>query len=103
MNGCSVLTREALTSPVMLRLEKDISFEKARSAADKKARDLGDDPMLLAWYDGRSGRYSPPVECCSEKKPGWIVYAESRGGDITIDINEETFVFIYRSFSEPEG
>jgi hypothetical protein len=87
----------------MLRLEKDISFEKARSAADKKARDLGDDPMLLAWYDGRSGRYSPPVECCSEKKPGWIVYAESRGGDITIDINEETFVFIYRSFSEPEG
>ena len=36
------------------------------------------------------------VECCSEHKPGWIVYAESRGGNITIDNNDEKDVFIYR-------
>ncbi|PKN66520.1 MAG: hypothetical protein CVU57_06045 [Deltaproteobacteria bacterium HGW-Deltaproteobacteria-15] len=101
MNGCILITKEVLTDPVMLRTEGEpLSFEKARSMADRKARELCPEPMLLAWYDGISARFSPPVECCSEKKPGWIVYAESRGGDITIDINDETFVFIYRCFSQ---
>jgi hypothetical protein len=58
--------------------------------------DVADDPMLLGWYSSGTGRFSPNVDCCSEEKPGWIVYAESRGGTITIDINDEQFVFIYR-------
>jgi hypothetical protein len=52
--------------------------------------------MLLAWYEAKSGRFSPAVECCSETKPGWLVYAESRGGNIAIDINDQEYVFVYR-------
>jgi hypothetical protein len=104
MNGCAAVTREVLTDPVMLRIEGEpLSFEEARSMADGKAQEFCPDPMLLAWYDRISARFSPPVECCSEKKPGWIVYAESRGGNVTIDINDETFVFIYRCFPENES
>jgi hypothetical protein len=51
--------------------------------------------MLLAWFDKKNGRFSPPVECCGDEKPAWIIYAESRGGNITIDINQEAYVFIY--------
>lgn len=104
MSGCITVIKEVLTSPVMLRMEGGpLSWEGARKIADNKAQELGPNPpMLLAWYDRRSGRFSPPVECCSEQKPGWIVYAETRGGDITIDINDEDFVFIYRSFPEAE-
>ena len=47
-------------------------------------------------YEGSTGSFSPHVECCSEHKPGWVVYAESRGGHITIDINDEA----YTSFTE---
>lgn len=54
--------------------------------------------MLLAWYDRKRGRFSPNVVCCSERKPGWVVYAESRGGNITIDINDESYVFIYTTY-----
>lgn len=101
MSRCVSVTKDVLTSPVMLRREgESFSFLEARNMADQKAAELGPSPMLLAWYDGQSGRFSPPVECCDEKKPGWIVYAESRGADITIDINDEKFVFIYRSFPE---
>ena len=53
--------------------------------------------MLLAWYDGKTGDYVPKTECGVGDKPAWIIYAESRGGDITIDINDEEYVFIYRS------
>jgi hypothetical protein len=52
--------------------------------------------MLMAWYESSSGSFSPNVQCCSEHKPGWVVYAESRGGHITIDIKDEEYIFIYR-------
>ena len=52
--------------------------------------------MLLAWYDQGAGRFSPQVTCCSDDKPAWLVYAESRGGDLVIDINGESYVFVYR-------
>ena len=52
--------------------------------------------MLLAWYDRGAGQFSPQVTCCGDAKPTWLIYAESRGGDLVIDINEEAYVFVYR-------
>ena len=97
---CKVVTKEVLTDPVEIRIKnEDLDFERARLIADRKAMEMASDPMLLGWYDSRTGRYSPNVECCSADKPGWIVYAETRGGDITIDINDEQYVFIYRDLA----
>ena len=88
-------TKEVLTNPVLVYQQNPLNFAEAREIADRKARERSEDPMLLAWYDAKSGKFSPPVECCSEIKPGWVVYAESRGGNITVDINDEEYVFIY--------
>jgi hypothetical protein len=52
--------------------------------------------MLLAWFDRQAGRYSPNIICCGEDKPTWLTYAESRGGDLVIDLNGEEYVFVYR-------
>jgi hypothetical protein len=85
-----------LDHPISVKIpESEMSFASAKDAADEKAREIGNDPMLLAWYEGRTGRYSPDVECCGEDKPAWMVYAESRGADITIDVNEQAYVFLY--------
>jgi hypothetical protein len=97
---CEVLTRDVLTNPVLIHEVRPLDFGQAREIADQKARELVADPMLLAWYEAKSGKFSPPVECCSETKPGWLVYAESRGGTITIDINNEEYIFIYLDASE---
>jgi hypothetical protein len=51
--------------------------------------------MLLAWYQGKTGDYVHKTECGIGDKPAWIVYAESRGGDITIDINDEEWNIEY--------
>jgi len=100
MERCEIPRRDALTNPVLIRQGGPLDFGQAREIAGRKARELGTDPMLLAWYEAKSGKFSPPVECCSDKKPGWIVYAESRGGTITIDINDEEYIFIYLDASE---
>ena len=95
MQDCKIPTREILRNPVLIYQAGPVDFGLAREIADRKAREMSADPMLLAWYDAKSGKFSPPVECCSETKPGWIVYAESRGGNLVIDINDEEYIFIY--------
>lgn len=97
MAECVRLTREMLKDPVMIRVAgRRLDFPRAQAASDRVARKLYADPMLLAWFDGRTGQSSPRVDCCREDKPGWLVYAESRGGDLVIDINDEEYVFVYR-------
>jgi len=76
----------------------DLDFVAAKDIAKQKAKETCSDPMLLSWYQGETGESYPDLECGPGDKPAWIVYAESRGGDLTIDINDGQFVFIYLSF-----
>ena len=97
MEDLNIPTKNFLTNPVNLTSDKDLDFETAKQIASQKARQLCSDPMLLAWYQGKTGEHTPKVECGAGDRPAWIIYAESRGGDITIDINDEEYVFIYKS------
>lgn len=98
MRPCEIPTADMFSRAVHLHLGgKDLGFEDARRAAYERARTYGSDPMLLSWFERRTGDYFPRVlECCDEGKPSWVAYAQSRGGSLTIDINDEDFVFIFR-------
>jgi hypothetical protein len=98
MTRCPVpLTRQMLANPVDVVIEDPaLDFPRAREAADQRARELSEAPMLLAWFDAKEGRFSPNIVCCGEDKPTWLLYAENRGGDLVIDINGEEYVFVYR-------
>ena len=88
-----------LTNPIHLRSDKEsLDLKTAKEIADQKAREFGSDPILLAWYQGKTGDFVPKAECGIGGKPGWITYAESREADITIDINDEEYIFIYKSY-----
>ena len=98
MDSVKASIKTFLTNPIRLRSDKEsLDFETAKKIADQKAKELCSDPMLLAWYQGKTGDYVPKTECGVGDKPAWIIYAESRGGDITIDIDDEEYVFIYKS------
>ncbi len=75
----------------------DLDFEEATDFAKQRAKETCADPMLLSWYQGKTGESYPNLECGPGDKPAWITYAESRGGDLIIDINEGQYVFIYLS------
>ncbi|MEJ2671683.1 MAG: AF1514 family protein [Deltaproteobacteria bacterium] len=96
MDECIALRREMLKDPIHLQVAEEVDFAQARALADRRAAEIGSEPMLLAWYNGRTGEFSPKVTCCGEDKPTWLIYAESRGGDLVIDINDEAYVFVYR-------
>ena len=97
MAGCIPLSREMLKDPIDIGVpDEPLDFARARAIADRRARELAPKPMLLAWYDRGAGAFSPQVTCCGDAKPAWLMYAESRGGDLVIDINQEAYVFVYR-------
>ena len=102
MESCVPLTKDMLKNPVQLQVkDEELDFSRAKQMADQEAKKLTADPMLLAWYDAKTGQYSPPVSCCGDDdRPAWLIYAQSRGGNIYIDINGLDYVFVYRPFED---
>ena len=98
MRSCEIPTPYMLPNPVHLRGKGEvIDFDRARRMAKDQARSYYGDAMLLSWFDKKKGRYSPrEVDCCREGQPSWVTYAKCRGGNITIDINHEEYVFVFR-------
>jgi hypothetical protein len=82
--------------PIEMRVEGHLDFPQAKELASRRAREVADEPMLLAWFDRARGAFSPRITCCREDRPSWLTYAESRGGDLVISLNEGDFVFIFR-------
>ena len=83
---------------IKLTLEdKYLDFISAKNLSKQKAKELTPDPMLLSWYSGKTGDYYPRAECGRADKPAWMVFAESRGADIAININDGEYMFMYLS------
>ena len=96
MVNCAYATKWMLKNPIEVRIGDRLDFSTAKFIADRRAREKAIEPMLLAWFDKKSGKFAPDQICCDREKPSWLVYAEACGGDITVDINNEEFVFVYR-------
>ena len=75
----------------------DLGIAAATDLAKQKAKELSDDSMLLSWYCGKTGEYYPKTECGRSDKPPWIIFAESRGADIAININDGEYIFLFLS------
>ena len=98
MTSCEIPEKYMLHNPVLMNIEgPELDFESASKIAKNQARSYYSNAMLLSWYNKKDGSYSPNgLECCEEGKPSWVTYAKSRGGNLTIDINNEEYVFVFR-------
>ena len=73
MTGCSASIKEYLNNPIELKIDdQDLDFKSIKQLADNKAKELTSQPMLLAWYNGKTGDFVPKAECGRGPKPGWI-------------------------------
>lgn len=75
--------------------DPDLDLAMANDLAKAKARECNKDVMLLSWYCRKTGEFAPKFECGYRDKPPWIVFAEARGANLTIDINDGEYIFIY--------
>ena len=74
-----------------------VDFSAAKDLAKQKAKELSSDPMLLSWFCGKTGEFYPKTQCGRSDKPAWLVFAESRGADIAVNINDGEYIFLYLS------
>lgn len=98
MRECEIPREGVLPVPVRLILEEPgLEFDRAREAARELARSYGTEAELLAWFDGKAGRYFPEAaECLEGTPPSWVQLAEAKGGNLTVDVNNGTYVFVFR-------
>jgi Domain of unknown function (DUF5619) len=98
MRECEIPREGVLPAPVYLTVEEpDLEFDRARAAARELARSYGSGAELLAWFDGKAGRYFPEAaECLEGTPPSWIQIAEAEGGNLAVDVNRGTYIFIFR-------
>lgn len=75
--------------------DPDLDISSAMALAKQKAGERCNDPMLLSWYCGITGEFYPRFECGYRDKEPWVVFAEARGGNLTIDINGGEYIFIF--------
>ena len=74
--------------------DDDFDFLKAKELAKKTAFEKCDAPMILSWKNGKTGESYPDYECGINERPFWIRYAEGRGANLTIDINQGEYIFM---------
>ena len=97
MNCQAEFAPEQLGPIIKVETEEDVDLNSAIELAKQAARERVEEPMMLAWYEPATGRFSPPVECCSHEKPGWVVYAQNRGGDLAVEVGQGDYYFIFGS------
>ena len=94
--SCPPLRRDLLPHPVDLPASAGLPRAEATRLATQKAHEIHPEVMLLAWFDRRTGEFSPPIPCCRDEVPGWLAYALSRGADLAVSLNHEEYVFIFK-------
>ncbi len=85
--GPHELIKETIEDP-------ELTFQQAKDAAKKLALTKCSNCMILSWKNGKTGEFYPKRECGTQNKPAWIYYAETRGANLTIDINDGEYIFM---------
>ena len=75
--------------------DPDLDLAAASALAKEKARSMDHNAMMLSYHSGKTGEFWPNYECGGGGRPPWIVFAESRGYNLKIDINDGQFEFFY--------
>jgi hypothetical protein len=90
---------------IRITSETALDFAAASRLSEAVARSLhGEEVVCLSWYDRIRDHECPAhaSECHdgSCPIPGYIEYAQSRGAELRVVIDEGTFVFCFRSVEE---
>ncbi|MFO7712922.1 AF1514 family protein [Desulfosarcina sp.] len=76
----------------------DLDLAAARTLAKARARDMDGNAMMLSYHSGKTGESWPSDACGGSGRPPWIVFAEARGYNLKIDINNGEYEFFYLRF-----
>lgn len=90
------ITGQGMTPVALVVTGVALDWDLARELAYAVAARHGEDPMLMAWFDKATGKFSP--SCCKceiNDGPAWEIYGKNHGGRYRISVNDDAYVFIY--------
>ena len=76
----------------------ELEFTSAKDMAKQTAQARSRDAMLLSWYNRKTGEFYPRYDCGGQNRPAWEVFAESRGANLTVDVDGGDYVFMFLLF-----
>jgi len=75
--------------------DPDLAFTSAKDLAKQTAQERSRDAMLLSWYNRKTGDFYPHYDCGGQGQPAWVIFAESRGANLTVDVDDGDYVFMF--------
>ena len=75
--------------------DPDLDLAAASQLAKTEARNINSNAMMLSYHSEKTGEFWPAYDCGGNGRPPWIVFAESRGYNLKIDINKGEYEFFY--------
>lgn len=82
--------------------QSSIDFSEARRQAVNQAYDMLNDPVIIAWKDDQTSKYSPEIPGGTNER--WHEYADSHKGTLELTVGD-AFHFIFMEaadFEEPD-
>ena len=71
-----------------------LDLTAASAIAKTNARSMDSNAMMLSYHSTKTGEFWPHYDCGGGRPP-WVVFAEARGYNLKIDINNGEFEFFY--------
>ena len=73
-----------------------LDLAAASVIAKTNARAINRNAMMLSYHSAKTGEFWPQFECgAGGGRPPWVVFAEARGYNLKVDINNGEFEFFY--------
>ncbi|SMD01008.1 hypothetical protein SAMN02746065_12074 [Desulfocicer vacuolatum DSM 3385] len=76
--------------------DPDLDFTMAKNNVKEMVTSTYGNAMILSWKDGTTGKFYPTFACGDGKTnvEPWIYYAQTRGANLTVDVNDGAYVFM---------
>jgi len=89
-----------MKKPIYLQLPEDIDFSTAEGEARKAVAAEDGSVTLVSYYDRGRDIVAPWSSTICMGKDGYRVYAESRGADIRVIVNDGQYDLYYLAFPD---
>jgi hypothetical protein len=83
-----------------LETPQGMDYDKAQKAARDAALGVVGDVMLVSCYDRTRNKMIPEAVSSKEEHDGHRIYAESRGADIRVTVNNDEYDFFFVSIAD---
>lgn len=75
-------------------------YDEVQKAARDAAQEVGGNVTLVSYYDRARNKMAPEAVSSKEGTDGYRIYAENRGADIRVTVNDDEYDFFFLSIGD---